>query len=99
MSLPPVFSTSFYRLLQQGAEQLGVSRNQFAIDAMRHYLKEQERMNTPTAQVLPEELAEHMKEARRKLAQQWWDTLTKEERTSRARRAITARWAKKQDPD
>jgi hypothetical protein len=94
MTLPPVFPASFYRLLAQGALQLGVSRAQLATDAVRFYLKAQKAKRTPTAQVLPEELAEQFKEARRKLAQNWWSKLTKEERIARAQKANQARWNK-----
>ena len=94
MTLPPVFPASFYRLLTQGAMQLGVSRAQFATDAVRFYLKAQKAKRKPTAQVLPEELAEQLKEARRKLAQDWWSKVTKEERTARAKKANAARWSK-----
>ncbi len=96
MSLPPAFPASFYRLLTEGSLKLGVSRTKLVTDAVRYYLKAQERQSTPTAQVLPEELAGHFVEARRKLAKKWWDSLSAEERKARAMKANQARWPKKQ---
>ena len=100
MALPPAFPESFYRLLTQGAQQLGVSRVRFVMDAMRHYLRAMENKNAPMAKALgSEELAKKYGEARGKLAKKWWSTVSEEERRERAQKAIQARWAKKREQE
>ena len=100
MSLPPVFPAAFYRLLAKGAQQLGVSRPRLATDALRHYLQAQKKKNAPIRRVLPADLAEQFAEARRKMAEEWWNTVSEKEKTERGRKAARARWGeKKADAD
>ena len=96
MSLPPVFPTSYYRLLAQGARDLGMSRAKLAVVAVRHYLKAIASKNTPKAKAFGnEELAQEFAEAQGKIARQWWSTLSPEEKAARTKKANQARWPKK----
>ena len=96
MSVPPIFPTAYYRLLAKGAQQLGLSRTTLAMSALRHYLKTQQTKNAPITKVLSADLTEQFAAAQRKLAKDWWSSLTAEERKARAKKANQARWPKKQ---
>jgi len=58
-------------------------------------VKEQKAQQAPIAKVLPADLAEQFAAAQRKIAKNWWNTLSEEERKARARKANQARWGKK----
>ncbi len=96
MSLPPVFPASYYRLLARGAKELGISRAKLAVTAIRHYLKAVASQNAPKAKALgSEDLAQKFAEAQRKIAKEWWSTLSPEEKAARTKKANQARWPKK----
>jgi hypothetical protein len=95
LSIPPVFSATFYQLIVKGAKQLGVSRAQFTLDAVRYYLRNLNQKKSSAAKALgSEELAKQFSEAHSKIAKKWWSTISDEERSARAKKAVQARWAK-----
>ncbi len=95
MSIPPVFPAAFYRLLAKTAQQLGVSRSSLGMDALRAYAKAQKAQAAPIRKVLPEDLAQQFAEARRKIAQNWWNSLDEKDKKARLKKAHEARWPKK----
>jgi len=96
MSVPPVFPADFYKMLVEGAKKLGMSRVKFAMDAVRHYLKAIDTKDAPAVKALgSEELAQQFSEAHRKIAKNWWKTISAEERAERSRKALEGRWGKK----
>jgi hypothetical protein len=98
MTLPPIFPASFYKLLKEGAEKLGVSRATFATRAARHYLKVIEAKRAPIMKALGnEDLAKQYGKMQGTISKKWWSTLSEEEKKERARKAAQARWGKKQE--
>ena len=96
LSVPPVFSKTFYRLLAEYAEEFAVSRAEFVMRAIRYYAKELEFRQSPMAKALgSEEAAKDYAEVQRELAKQWWANMSDEARKARTKNANAARWAKK----
>ena len=96
MSLPPVFPATYYKLLAQGARKLSMSRTKLAVTAVRHYLKAIAGKNAPRTKALgSEDLAQKFAEAQRKIAKEWWSTLSPEEKAARTKKANQARWPPK----
>ena len=95
MMLPPAFPQSFYAALNKAAKESGMSRAAFAIKAVKHYAAELRRQKSPATKALGAKGAESYVEQARKVSQTWWSKLTDEEKSARARKAITARWGKK----
>jgi hypothetical protein len=99
MSIPPIFPAIFYKALVAGAKVRGVSRAEFALEAVQQHLKAlrtKDTKDTALARALgSEELAKRFREANSKISKKWWSKLSEEEKTERARKAVEARWGKK----
>lgn len=95
MSLPPSFPQTFYAALNKAAQKAGMPRSAFAIKAIRFYSAALAKRNSPATKALGSSDAERYSEMSRKVSQTWWSKLTPEEKTARAKKAIGARWAKK----
>jgi hypothetical protein len=95
MTIPPVFSKSFYRKLAEYAKEFKTSRSAFAMKAIDYYAEGLRRKKSPAMKALGSDLAARHSELVGKVVKQWWRGISPEERTERAKKAIAARWAKK----
>lgn len=95
MTVPPVFSKSFYTLLAKYAEEFGLTRGAFVMRAIKHYAKALRVRESTLGDVLTEESVDRYKEIQGKLAKNYWATVPEEERKRRAAKALAARWGKK----
>ena len=98
MSLPPSFTPTYFRKLAQEAMELGVNRAKLAMDALNYYTRAMKKKKAPITKAMgSKELADKYSEANRKIAKEWWGTVSEEEKRERALKAVRARWAKKKD--
>jgi len=95
MSLPPSFPQSFYRSLNRLAKEAGMNRAAFAAKAIKFYAAALKKSKSQVTKALGAKAVEGYTEQARKISQSWWATLTPEEKTARAKKAIAARWGKK----
>ncbi len=93
--MPPVFSRSFYKLLTQASEEFGATRAEFAIRALRHYIKELRIRKSPISDAVDEASAKKFSEIQSTLSRNYWSGLTEEERKKRTAAARKKRWPKK----
>jgi hypothetical protein len=95
MRLPPVLSKSFWELLANAAGEFGVTRAEFAIRALKHYIKELRIRKSPITEATNEEQAKQYSKIQSKLSRTFWDGIDDEERRKRTAAAREARWPKK----
>jgi hypothetical protein len=95
MSLPPAFPQSFYAALNKAAKKAGIARSVFALKAIRFYSAALEKRESQTTQALGAVDADKYVEMSSAVSKAWWDKVTPKEKTERAKKAATARWAKK----
>ncbi len=95
MRMPPVFSKSFYNLLAQAAEEFAVSRSEFVMRALRHYIKELRIRKSPLTEASDEDSAKQYAKVQSKLAKRYWSTVSEEDRKARLAKVLQARWGKK----
>lgn len=94
MSLPPSFPQTFYRTLNRLAKEVGMDRATFALKALKFYGSALKKSKSSVTKALGANAVESYTEQARKISQSWWATLTPEEKTARAKKAIEARWGK-----
>ncbi len=92
--MPPVFSKSFYKLLTEATEEFGFTRAEFAIRALKHYIKELRIRKSPISDTVDEESAKKFSEIQSKLSRNYWAGLTEIERRTRTAAAREKRWPK-----
>jgi hypothetical protein len=93
--MPVVLSKAFYKALAGYAAEFRTTRAQFVMKAVRHYAETLRKKDSPMSKALPsDEIVEVYRSAQGALSKKWWSTLTAEEKSARAMKAIEARWGK-----
>ena len=95
MRLPAVLSKSFWELLAKAAEEFGVTRAEFAIRALKHYIKELRIRKSPITAATSEEQAKQYSKMQSTVSRTFWNSLDEEERRKRTEAARKKRWPKK----
>jgi hypothetical protein len=95
MRMPPVLSKSFWELLARSAEEFGVTRAEFAIRALKHYVKELRIRSSPITSAMGEDTAKEYSKVQSTLSKTYWATVDEEERKKRTAAAREKRWPKK----
>jgi hypothetical protein len=101
-AIPPWFDLpkTFYRNLAAYAEEFGLTTAEFLNRSIRHYAKALREKDSPAMKALGSvEFTERFKQMSADGAKAWWSTITPEEKSARAKKAIESRWAKRRSQD
>jgi metal-responsive CopG/Arc/MetJ family transcriptional regulator len=93
--MPVVFSKAFYKTLADYAVEFRTTRSRFVMKAVRYYAEEMRKKHSPMGKAIPsQDIVSAYRDAQGAVSKEWWATLTPEERSARAKKAIEARWGK-----